>query len=83
MLQRGKNRVKSIKLGRISDEDQDRGTLAGAIQQVEKTERMLKQYWREDQIDKDLRWEENFIQLYGQSEKNRTSALTILSQLLR
>jgi hypothetical protein len=69
-------------VGNISDLPEGRESLASAMQQVERTERVLKAIWRErnhtqpDWIEQ-YRWHET------QSEQVRKTAITILQNLLR
>lgn len=78
----GKKRVCKIRLGDISDLPQGRDTLAAAMQQVERTERALKLFWRE-RNEKQSDWADRFRLLDKQSEQIRGSALVILQNLLR
>ena len=73
--------LRSIKLGKISDDEAGRSRLDGAMQQIERTERMLKVYWRDRHID-DKNWREDFSLLDGQSEKIRSAAMVIFEQIL-
>jgi len=69
-------------VGNISDMPEGRESLASAMQQVERTERVLKSLWRErnhSQPD----WIEQYRQHEAQSEQVRKTALTILQNLLR
>lgn len=78
----GKKRISKVLLGDISDLPQGRDTLAAAMQQVERTERVLKLFWRErngQQAD----WPDRFRVLDAQSEQIRGAALVILQNLLR
>ena len=71
-----------IKLGDISDLSQGRENLAAAMQQVERTERVLKQYWREKNEKISRIWSSRFRELDNQSERIRAAALVILENLL-
>jgi hypothetical protein len=73
--------VRKVKLGKIVDEEAGRSRLDGAMQQVERTERVLKLYWREKNRD-DRSWREHFRILDGQSEKIRSAAMVIFEQIL-
>lgn len=75
--------VAKISLGDISDQPQGRDTLSAAMQQVERTERVLKLYWREICQAEDNNWPDRFRQLDAQSEEIRDAALIILEQILR
>lgn len=74
--------MKKIELGEISDDPSLRGDLAGAMQQVERTERVLKLYWRELKAPQDPKWPEQFRVLDHQSEQIRGAAMVILQQIL-
>lgn len=77
----GKKRIHKETLGSISDLPQGRDTLAAAMQQVERTERVLKLFWRErNQQQSD--WSERFKKLDSQSGQIRGAALVILENLL-
>jgi len=77
----GKKRIHKEKLGQISDLPQGRDTLSAAMQQVERTERVLKLFWRErNQQQSD--WSERFKKLDIQSGQIRGAALVILENLL-
>lgn len=73
--------LRNVKLGKISDEEAGRSRLDGAMQQVERTERVLKLYWRDRHLD-DKDWREDFRKLDGQSEKIRSAAMVIFEQIL-
>lgn len=70
-------RIARLKLRDIADDPSDRDTLATAMQQVERTERVLKLYWREVH-GRDPLWPDKFRQLDQQSEKIRSAAMVIL-----
>lgn len=74
--------IKKLELGDIVDEPLGRGDLAGAMQQVERTERVLKLYWRELKGPQDPLWPEKFRVLDHQSEQIRGAAMVILQQIL-
>lgn len=74
-------KILSVDLGELEDEGQHRDSLSGAMQQVERTERLLKSYWREVHKD-DRNWIDEFKILDHQSQYIRTAALVILNQLL-
>jgi hypothetical protein len=68
-------------VGNISDLPEGRESLSSAWQQVERTERVLKNLWRErHEISPD--WIERYRELETQSELIRRTALTILQNLL-
>ena len=74
--------IKKIPLGNLTDEPTGRNDLAGAMQQVERTERVLKLYWRELKGPQDPLWPEKFRVLDHQSEQIRGAAMVILQQIL-
>ena len=77
-------RIHKIDLGEISDSSDHRDSLASAMQQVERTERVLKLYWREyHEQTQDPNWRETFRKLDSQSQQIRGAALVILEQILR
>jgi len=73
--------VSKVPLGTITDEEAGRSRLDGAMQEVERTERVLKLYWRERFGDR-KDWKEVFRVLDAQSEKIRSAAMVILEQIL-
>jgi hypothetical protein len=73
--------IRKVPLGRIEDEDQGRNKLEGAMQQVERTERVLKLFWRERHVE-DRDWREEFRRLDAQSEQVRGAAMVIFEQIL-
>jgi hypothetical protein len=77
----GKNGISRFFVGNISDLPGGRESLASAMQQVERTERVLKAVWREHhQTDPD--WIERYRSLAATSNQIRHTALTILHNLL-
>jgi len=68
-------------VGNISDLPEGRESLGSAIQQVERTERVLKTFWRERNETKSG-WIEQYRLLDAQSEQIRRTALIILQNLL-
>ena len=80
---RPNRRIRKIALGDISDLAQGRDSLASAMQQVERTERVLKLYWRKIYEGQDPLWPDRFRKLDAQSEQIRGAALVILEQILR
>ncbi len=76
--------IEKVTLGSISDPEAARSSLASAMQQVERTERALKLYWR-DLAEREGRsnWHDEFRVLDGQSESIRTAAMVILRRLLK
>jgi hypothetical protein len=77
----GKKGISRFLVGNISDLPEGRESLASAMQQVERTERVLKAVWREHhQSDPD--WIERYRNLAATSNQIRHTALTILHNLL-
>jgi len=77
-----KRRISRFFVGSISDLPEGRESVASALQQVERTERVLKALWRERNVNKNG-WLEEYRLLEGQSEQVRRAALTIFQHLLR
>jgi hypothetical protein len=77
----GKKSISRFFVGNISDVPEGREPLAQAMQQVERTERVLKAIWREyHHVDEG--WIEQYRRLESRSEQVRRTALTILQNLL-
>ena len=77
----GDKRISRFFVGQITDLVAGRESLASALQQVERTERVLKTLWRErHQADPD--WLARYRALEAPSEQIRQTALTILQNLL-
>ena len=74
-------KMDTVKLGKIVDDPSDRSQLSGPMQQIERTERVLKLYWRE-QNKGNGNWPDMFRKLDAQSEQVRGAALIIMQQLL-
>ncbi len=74
-------RISRFFVGNISDLPEGRESFASAMQQVERTERVLKTVWRERNQPKS-NWAEHYRLLEAQSEQIRRSALVILQNLL-
>jgi len=68
-------------VGNVSDLPEGRESLASAMQQVERTERVLKTLWRELNENK-AAWTEEYRILENQSEQVRRTALMILQNVL-
>ena len=68
-------------VGNISDLPTGRDSLASAMQQVERTERVLKILWRE-RHQPNASWNEQYRVLEGQSEQVRRTAHVIFQNLL-
>jgi hypothetical protein len=76
-----KKRISRFLVGNISDLPEGREPLAPALQQVERTERVLKSIWRErNQFRGD--WVEQYRRLETRSEQVRRAAFTILQNHL-
>lgn len=76
-----KRRISRFLVGNISDLPEGRESLASAMQQVERTERVLKTLWREQHKHKPG-WREQYRVLEAQSEQVRRTAVTVLQNLL-
>jgi len=78
----GKRRITRFNVGGISDLPGGRETFADAMQQVERTERVLRMVWRERHGPKSG-WTEAYRHLDIQSEQIRRAAMTVLEKLLQ
>ncbi len=76
-----KKHISRYLVGNISDLPEGRDSLNSAMQQVERTERVLKTFWREKHHEKDG-WSKTYRQLESQSEQVRRTALILLENLL-
>lgn len=74
-------RISRFFVGQISDLPDGRESLASAIQQVERTERVLKTVWRERNQERPG-WAGDYNRLEAKSEQVRRTALTLLENLL-
>jgi hypothetical protein len=74
-------RISRFFVGQISDLPEGRETLASAMQQVERTERVLKSMWREHNEDT-AGWKARYRTLETQSERVRRAGLSILENIL-
>jgi len=74
-------RISRFNVGGISDLPEGRESFASAMQQVERTERILKTLWRERNTSK-KGWAEQYQVLDNQSADIRRTALIILKNLL-
>jgi hypothetical protein len=74
--------ISRFSVGHISDLPEGRESVASAMAQVERTERVLKSVWRHRHEDKPG-WTTQYRVLEAQSEQVRRTALTILENLLR
>jgi hypothetical protein len=77
----GHKRISRFFVGHISDLPEGREPLSSALQQVERTERVLKTLWRERHEPRSG-WTEEFRVLETQSEQIRRAAQTVLQNLL-
>ncbi len=68
-------------VGNISDLPEGRESLASAVQQVERTERVLKSLWRERHQGL-ANWMDRYLPLDAESEQIRRTAITLLRNLL-
>ena len=76
-----RKRISRFFVGNISDLPEGRESLASALQQVERTERVLKTLWR-DRHETRPGWIQRYRELEAHSEQIRRTALTILQNLL-
>lgn len=74
-------RISRFCVGNISDLPEGRESFAAALQQVERTERVLKTLWRERNQPK-TGWIERYRALEAQSEQVRRTGMIILQNLL-
>jgi hypothetical protein len=74
-------RISRFFVGNISDLPEGRESLSSALQQVERTERVLKTLWRERHQSRPG-WIQRFRELEAHSEQIRRTASTILQNLL-
>jgi hypothetical protein len=77
----GKKKITRFSVGDITDLPEGRDSLASAIQQVERTERVVKSLWRERHGAR-TGWSEQYRRLEAQSEQVRRAALIVLEKLL-
>ncbi|MBX3745014.1 MAG: hypothetical protein KF833_06865 [Verrucomicrobiae bacterium] len=77
----GGRRITRFSVGNLSDLPEGRESLTSAIQQVERTERVLKSLWRERHGARTA-WSEQYRRLEEQSEHVRKAALTVLENVL-
>jgi hypothetical protein len=77
----GDRRISRFFVGNISDLPEGRESVASAMQQVERTERVLKSLWRERHETR-TGWAEQYRVLEAQSEQVLRTALIILQNLL-
>ncbi|MFN0068856.1 MAG: hypothetical protein ACKVYV_14620 [Limisphaerales bacterium] len=77
----GGRHISRFFVGQISDLSGGRESFAAAMQQVERTERVLRTIWRE-RHQEDPGWAGRYATLEAQSEQVRRAALTVLQNLL-
>jgi len=77
-----KQRISRFFVGNISDLPEGRESAASALQQVERTERVLKAIWRERNHTRP-NWLEEYRCIESKSEQVRQAALTIFQHLLK
>ena len=77
-----KKQISRYLVGNISDLPEGRDSLSSAMQQVERTERVLKSFWREQHHHK-AAWSEHYRRLESQSDQVRRTALILLENLLK
>jgi hypothetical protein len=77
----GNKRISRFLVGHVSDLPEGRDSLASAMEQVERTERVLKALWRE-RYQPSPGWTEEYRVLEAQSEQVRRTAMIILENLL-
>lgn len=75
-------RITRFCVGDLTDLPGGRESLASAVQQVERTERLLKAFWRE-QHDGEETWVTVYRELEERSEQIRRAAFILLETLLR
>lgn len=74
-------RVKRVTLEGLKDDPTSRENLQGAMEQIERCERVIKMHWRE-QHESQLNWITEYQYLDSRSEEIRRAALTVLGQYL-
>ena len=77
----GGKKISRFFVGNISDLPEGRESLSSAMQQVERTERVLKTLWRE-RHEQQAGWTQQYRSLETQSEQVVRTALVILQNLL-
>ncbi len=75
-------RISRFFVGNITDLPEEGESLSSVLQQVERTERVLRSLWRE-RHENTADWIENYRRLEAGSEQIRRSALTVLENALR
>jgi hypothetical protein len=83
LLQAGGRNLSTVSLGGITDPSEDRDVLTGALQQIERTERVLKVAWRDQKMKNRAKdWVKEFRMLEEQSKEIIRAAMTILENSL-
>ncbi|MGD8909597.1 MAG: hypothetical protein PVI92_09625 [Chromatiales bacterium] len=83
LLQAGDRRMSTVSLGGITDPSESRDSLTGALQQIERTERVLKVAWRDKKMrDRANDWVKDFRILEERSKEIIGAAITILNNSL-
>lgn len=77
----GQKRISRFFVGNICDLPEGRESIAAVVQQIERTETMLKSIWRERQPEAGD-WMGHYRRLAAQSFEIRSAALTVLQNLL-
>jgi hypothetical protein len=77
----GKKHISRFFVGHVTDLPEGKESTASALQQVERTERVLKTLWRERNLERPG-WSQEYRELDVRSEQIRRTALTILENLL-
>ncbi len=77
----GHRRISRFFVGELTDLPEGRDSLASALQQVERTERVIKSVWIERHQHK-TGWTEQYRRMEKQSEQIRRTALNILHNVL-
>jgi len=84
ILEAPKNGISVVDLGTVMDPEESRDTLALALQQIERTERVLKVSWRDKKGNVDAKeWVRDFRELEHQSREIVSAAITVCGGLLR
>ncbi len=77
----GKKHISRFFVGHVTDLPEGRESVAAAMQQVERTERVLKSLWRE-RNEGSAAWSLKYRTLEAQSEQVRRTAMTVFENLL-
>ena len=83
MLQATGHKLTAVPLGQVVDPSKFRDTLTGALQQIERTERVLKVAWRDRKIlNRAKNWVDEFRLLEQKSREIIGAAMTVLENSL-